>query len=121
MVGCPVGISTLGHSTWNLIHTIAEYIPEQPTEEEQRQIASFMELLATLYPCSICRDDFIEYVQRNPPRVQSRDEFALWCCEMHNDVHVKLGKDPVPCDREALRERWYLNTKDPACAIVDHS
>lgn len=55
-------------------------------------------------------------------RVESRDEFALWCCEMHNDVHAKLGQPVVKCSRESLRQRWYLNTEDPDCgsAVSDH-
>jgi hypothetical protein len=43
-------------------------------------------------------------------RVSSKDEFAMWCCEMHNSVNSKLGKDPVKCTRKDLKERWYVNT-----------
>ena len=45
-------------------------------------------------------------------RVKSRDEFAMWCCEMHNDVNEKLHKQTYPCKRDELRERWYVNTKE---------
>jgi hypothetical protein len=55
LTGCPIDINVLGASAWNLIHTIAEHIPEDPSEEEQHRISSFMVNLAYLYPCHICR------------------------------------------------------------------
>lgn len=39
-------------------------------------------------------------------RVNSKREFVLWLCEQHNLVNTKLGKDTVPCDYEALEDRW---------------
>ena len=37
----------------------------------------------------------------------------LWVCEHHNEVNVKLGKAPSPCDLKALDERW--KTGCPGC------
>ena len=53
--GCPIDINVLGASTWNLIHTLAEHISEEPDIDEQTQIITFMQTLSALYPCHICR------------------------------------------------------------------
>lgn len=38
--------------------------------------------------------------------MSSRTEFVEWCCELHNSVNEKLGKDQFICDMIALDERW---------------
>ena len=53
--GCPINTIELGRSAWNVIHTLAEHISEQPNEEEQHNIISFMNSFSMLYPCHICR------------------------------------------------------------------
>ncbi len=52
---CPVSISVLGISTWNLIHTLAEYVPESPSESEKLYYSQFINSLAMIYPCDLCR------------------------------------------------------------------
>lgn len=70
LTGCPIDINVLGASTWNLIHTIAEHIPEEPSDEERDRIESFMTNLAFLYPCHVCR------VSRT----------LVWCCPYFIDL-----------------------------------
>ena len=65
---CPLDKDELGHSTWKLLHTLAAYYPEQPTEQDQTSARQLMVGLANLYPCEICRQDFIDSVAARPPR-----------------------------------------------------
>lgn len=65
---CPLDINELGKSAWDVIHTMAAYYPEDPSEEQQRAATNFFTSLALLYPCHICAEDFQESVGRNPPR-----------------------------------------------------
>lgn len=53
--GCPINTIELGRSAWNVIHTLAEHISEEPDEEEQQYIKSFMKSFSMLYPCHVCR------------------------------------------------------------------
>jgi hypothetical protein len=41
-------------------------------------------------------------------RVNSRAEFVIWCCKLHNEVSEKLGYEMTykECDLAALDERW---------------
>jgi FAD-linked sulfhydryl oxidase len=66
--GCPVNVEQLGTATWTLLHTIAAYFPDEPSEADRRKAAAFIESLAYLYPCEVCAEDFRESVKRHPPR-----------------------------------------------------
>ena len=67
-VRCPLDINELGKSAWDVIHTMAAYYPEDPSEEQQRAATNFFTSLALLYPCHVCAEDFQESVAQRPPR-----------------------------------------------------
>lgn len=52
-------------------------------------------------------------------RVNSRAEFSIWCCKLHNEVNEKLGYENKynSCDLAALDERWKVGRK--ACWDAD--
>lgn len=55
--GCPVDKDELGHSTWNLLHTMAATYPDKPTDDQKSDIKSFFGILSRNYPCDICAND----------------------------------------------------------------
>ena len=65
---CPVDREELGRSTWNLLHTIAAYYPDQPTVTEKESMRQLFVTLAQFYPCEVCAQDFRDSVAANPPR-----------------------------------------------------
>ena len=65
---CPVDREELGRSTWNLLHTIAAYYPDQPTAAQQESVRQLFLSLAQFYPCEVCAEDFRESVAANSPR-----------------------------------------------------
>ena len=66
--------------------------PEKPTEEAKKRMASIIKGFSLVYACRICREDFQKEIASDPPKLDSRDEFAIWMCEQHNIVNRKLGK-----------------------------
>ncbi len=42
--------------------------------------------------------------RRNPPAVNSRQEFQLWTCQVHNVVNRSLGKPEFNC--RVVGARW---------------
>jgi Erv1 / Alr family len=64
---CPLDKEELGRSTWNLIHTVAAYYPDSPSEEDKGNARNFILALSHLYPCEVCRSDFKESVANFPP------------------------------------------------------
>ena len=110
---CPLDREELGVSTWGLLHTVAAYYPDRPSQVDCERGAQLVSSLAHLYPCSHCREDFQQETERSPPRLGSRRSFSLWLCEQHNAVNAKLGKPAFECTLERLDERW--RTGSPAC------
>lgn len=39
----------------------------------------------------------------------------MWCCELHNEVNIKLGKQAVACDMTQMTKMW--RTGSAGCAI----
>mmetsp|Transcript_15941 Transcript_15941/g.22707 ORF Transcript_15941/g.22707 Transcript_15941/m.22707 type:complete len:129 (-) Transcript_15941:191-577(-) len=87
------------------------WYPENPTSLDRTQMASFIESLATFYPCIYCAEDFQENIKKTPVRTESREQLCLWICEQHNIVNRKLGKPTFPCTIERLDSRWKKNDR----------
>jgi FAD-linked sulfhydryl oxidase len=57
-LNCPLYRDELGRSTWGLLHTMAAYYPEKPTDKQETQMENFIDGLATFFPCEECASDF---------------------------------------------------------------
>ncbi|VDL73231.1 unnamed protein product [Nippostrongylus brasiliensis] len=110
---CPVDKDQLGRSTWDLLHTMTVYYPETPSEEHKKAASSFMDSLSKTYPCDFCAKDLRENLKKDPPKVATRKEFALWMCQLHNKVNKKTGKPEFDCSK--VFERWKDGWKDGSC------
>lgn len=50
----------IGRHTWNLIHSIVAYYPDEPTPQQRADVFQFFTLLGLLYPCQACGRDFTQ-------------------------------------------------------------
>jgi hypothetical protein len=48
----------LGRATWTLLHTLAAQLPDQPSRQQQRDVAALIDLLTRMYPCGDCARHF---------------------------------------------------------------
>mmetsp|Transcript_26381 Transcript_26381/g.53576 ORF Transcript_26381/g.53576 Transcript_26381/m.53576 type:complete len:126 (-) Transcript_26381:736-1113(-) len=48
---CPPTSGVLGKSSWNLVHSMAAWYPDNPSEEDERMMTQFMNAFARFYPC----------------------------------------------------------------------
>mmetsp|Transcript_7972 Transcript_7972/g.8816 ORF Transcript_7972/g.8816 Transcript_7972/m.8816 type:complete len:188 (+) Transcript_7972:54-617(+) len=113
-VQCPPNSSLLGKNSWNLLHSMAAWYPENPTTEEQSMMVNFVSSLARFYPCTWCASDFQENLKVKPVQATSRENLCIWLCGQHNLVNEKLGKKLFPCDMTRLDERW-RKSSNPEC------
>lgn len=88
----------IGRGTWKLLHAIAENYKEKPTKQEQTDAKQFIHILADLYPCEDCKENFKKILSTNPPNVTSRLNFCRYICKIHNMVNQKIGKNVVNCN-----------------------
>lgn len=76
-----------------------------------------MNSFAHLYPCKVCAAHLQKSLNKYPPKltfsiqlissVNSRKEFMVYICTLHNIVNRTLLKPVYPCNVELLEERWH--------------
>uniref|UniRef100_A0A0G4HTP3 Sulfhydryl oxidase n=1 Tax=Chromera velia CCMP2878 TaxID=1169474 RepID=A0A0G4HTP3_9ALVE len=92
----------IGRAAWKFLHTMAANFPDEPTKEEAERQARWMGAFTRLYPCHICRQGFEEIIEKMPPKVTDRANFALWMCEAHNEVNKDISLPTVECKADEL-------------------
>jgi hypothetical protein len=65
-VQCPPRSAEIGRSSWNLLHSMAAWYPDQPTPEQGEKMTNFMSALAEFYPCTWCAKDFQDNLKQKP-------------------------------------------------------
>ena len=63
----------VGHATWTLLHTMAARFPDEPTPEQTDDFREWILLLARLYPCGQCAEEFQVILRAHPPEVRWRE------------------------------------------------
>lgn len=109
---CPPDSFSLGRAGWTFLHTMSAYYPDQPSQQQQQRMASFITNFAQFYPCPPCAEHFQQHIEKNPPPTQTRNSLSLFLCRYHNDVNVRLGKPTFDCNR--YDERWRDGPKEDA-------
>ncbi|EQC40152.1 hypothetical protein SDRG_02802 [Saprolegnia diclina VS20] len=123
---CPLDREEVGRATWGMLHTMAAYYPETPSDAMKQHATNFIQALGQLYPCKYCATDFAENIVASPPKVDSRVDLSLWLCEQHNIVSKKLQKKLFQCTIAALDKRWKVGAPscygkdEPKAAKLDH-
>ncbi|MDA7434803.1 Erv1/Alr family FAD-linked sulfhydryl oxidase [Synechococcus sp. AH-601-J22] len=93
----------IGPSTWRFMHTSAELIAAQPSEQQKDSVAvfkAFFSSLATMYPCPYCRFHLNRYVVRNR-------EVSMYPIE-----YLLLGSDKASTNLE-------VSLQDKLCQVND--
>lgn len=50
---CPPDTVELGRSSWGLLHSVAAYFPDKPTEQQQQDGKNLLSIVSRLYPCEV--------------------------------------------------------------------
>lgn len=109
---CPPGREALGRATWTFLHSASLNYPLKPSPEDKRSMQVFLDSFGHVYPCRHCAAHYRGLIKANPPRVDNREQLAVWVCEIHNSTNESLGKPKFDCNFSALEKRWRYN---PEC------
>eukprot|EP00890_Picochlorum_soloecismus_P004960 jgi/Picsp_1/5465/NSC_02824-R1_protein len=117
-IGQTVTREEVGRATWTFLHTLAAQYPERPSFRQKQDAKKMIDILTRMYPCGECARHFKEVVKAHPPRVESRQQFSLWMCRVHNVVNRSLGKPSFNC--EYVMSRWEgieCDTEGDSCSL----
>lgn len=92
----------LGNAAWRFLHLMAQGYPRRPSKKQKLYMKLFLDTFAEIYPCSLCSDHMKLMFQRNPYKLDSREEFMIYLCQIHNIVNKRLGKDEFKCNIDNL-------------------
>jgi FAD-linked sulfhydryl oxidase len=107
---CPPDSVELGRASWTLLHTMAAYYPEHPSDADKAAMTGFIQGLVRFYPCQYCATHLQKDVPHHPPNLNSNVELSQWFCQLHNRVNQRLGKPQFDCSR--VLERWKDGSDD---------
>lgn len=96
----------LGNHGWAILHTMAAYFPSDPSPLQLDHAYRFLEYFGEMFPCRTCGSHFLAMLKEYPTEFQTREEFMIYVCELHNRVNERLGYPEFECSLEHLRERW---------------
>ena len=89
----------IGRNTWSLLHSMAASYPNEPTEEDKKQITNFLYSLANLFPCKICGSHLLKMLKKEGVHADSREELVNYICKIHNIVNKVLQKPQFDCKK----------------------
>jgi hypothetical protein len=87
---------TWGPMGWMVAHSVSVCYPENPTNEDKRIALEFMNAFGKTITCENCRNHFAgifdSYKKNVPTWLNSRKDFFLAVCRIHNNVNKRLDK-----------------------------
>ncbi|KAL6255130.1 hypothetical protein P5V15_013460 [Pogonomyrmex californicus] len=110
---CPLDKDELGSKTWAVLHTMAAYYPDKPSQQQKADMNSFFHTFSRFYPCNVCAEDMQEQLRRSPPETSSQEKLTQWLCRIHNEVNKKIGKPEFDC--KLVNQRWRDGWEDGSC------
>ena len=96
-----VDASEWGPAFWTAIHAAGFSYPNEPSDENVKQMQAFITSLGHVLPCPSCREHFramLADARRDgswKKAFESRSNLSRWLVTIHNKVNKSLGKPIV--------------------------
>src|SRR5436190_4529964 len=84
--------AVFGANIWDSMLLCAMSYPDVPNEAQKDAMTKMLVNLMKVLPCNACGLHAIEYVTKNPPNINSRNELITWNVAFHNVVNQRLKK-----------------------------
>jgi hypothetical protein len=103
-----------GPHFWFTLHTIAFTYPQTPNDVTKKKYYEFIQNLPLFIPDEEMGNDFAAYLDKYPvtPYLDTRRSFMKWMHFIHNQINIKIGKEPLDYD-DALKDYYdYYRPKE---------
>jgi hypothetical protein len=82
-----------GPGLWSFLHTISVNYPLKPSKMYKYNCMMFFDCLATLIPCEVCREHYIENIKSmSIYTFNSRELMSKFIYDLHNKVNLNTNK-----------------------------
>ena len=95
----------VGHTAWVYLHTLAKWIPNEPTA--QAKAFEALKWIAANLPCGGCAQDATNYISNHP----FSGNFRKYIIDFHNHVNNNQKKEFVPENK--VFQPYILRQKSP--------
>ena len=108
----------VGHSGWNLLHSMAAKYPMCPTPEVQTRMREFLNSFVYFYPCEMCSEHMRNEIETrtqsgtNATAFQNKLTLSGYMCDLHNSVNKLNFKPEYNCDPLNVLKRWHPTYPD---------
>lgn len=87
-----------GPHAWILLHSITLEYPDNPSEDDKRNMSTFFHALGNVLPCYKCKVNFSNHLEQHPITdtvLKSKTSLVKWLIDVHNDVNKMNNKKTV--------------------------
>ena len=126
--------SIWGPATWDCLFYICLAYPDNPTNDDKKNIVSFFDSISNLLPCQSCRHNFKVHRMKHvlsDKVIDNRFSLITWLINMKNEVNISLNKpldnykdivtkylNPKPRLKEEKSSMFNINSIDPLYIYV---
>lgn len=104
-----------GPPVWKFMFCAALEYPDEPTEEDKRNMWMFLTSLQPILPCNDCRKNFKKHLKELPltdDALSSRENLLRWLIDQKNLVNRERNLPPLSHDH-AIIEIEKMISDDP--------
>lgn len=110
-----------GPHAWFFLHSVTFAYPDNPNEEDKKNIIQFFNGLSLILPCSVCREHYKENLKKYPIEFSCNNRLDLvnWLINIHNTVNRHLGKE-IKNNNEVINNFNNLYKKKYTCPLTNN-
>lgn len=96
-----LGPDIWGPHGWKFLHFVTLGYPKNPTNEDKINYKTYLMLISSILPCSICSSHYAKNLKKYPITdeiLEDNMKLFNWSVDMHNEVNILNGKKTIDYD-----------------------
>ena len=75
-----------GNGLWHVLYIIAKNLKTTFSNLEKKLLEMFFKSIQGILPCTICRNDYNQYIKNNPPIFDNKEMVIDWLYNLDNKI-----------------------------------